>query len=95
MIRLFEIKDRNGKIIYITNERWKHITSKHQDISEIEKIKDTIFLPLIIKQDKLDENLYYYYRYDKIRKRYMMVSVKYLNGEGYILTTFYTRRIRK
>lgn len=95
MVKLFEIKGKSERIIYLSDERWKHIASKHPDINNIEDIKDTIILPLIIKQDKFDESLYYYYRFDKQRKRYMMVSVKYLNGEGYILTSFYTKRIRR
>jgi len=36
-----------------------------------------------------------YYVYYKLERHYLLVSVKYLNGEGYVATAFITRKIIK
>jgi len=95
MKNVLVIKNRDGRKIYLSEERWKHIKFKHPELSNIEEIRETIEKPSIIKQDKFDENLNYYYYYNKKKKRFLMTSVKYLNEGGFILTSFYTKYIRK
>ncbi|MAG47610.1 hypothetical protein CL617_03315 [archaeon] len=91
---VFEINDRRGKKIFLTNKQEKHIITRHSDV-KLENVRETIIDPLIIKKDKLDDDLNYYYKYDKIKKEYLLVVVKYLNGKGFILTSFYIKNIRK
>ncbi len=40
-----------------------------------------------------NKSVRWYYKYNKQMKRYFKVSVKYLNGEGYVITVHYTRKI--
>ena len=60
-----------------------------------EEIKETLSKPTIIVPNKFDEKRSNYYLYFKERKRYLLVGVKYLNGSGYITTSFVTRKIIK
>jgi hypothetical protein len=63
----------------------------------IELLKETLQKPQKIRISKYDQNVRWYYKYDKARKssaRYLLVSVKYLNGDGFIITAFYTRKIQ-
>ena len=94
MARIFEAKDKSGRTIYLTDERWKHIL-KHQEMSnQTEQIKDTLLQPDKITEVDYDTDVRFYYRYYKDRKEYLFVSVKYLNGEGFIITSFYTDKIK-
>lgn len=97
MSRLFEIVDKTGRKIRLTKERWTHITSPQSQhpymIDYLEEIKNTIIKPTLIIPHKFDETKRNYYRYLKNKKLYLLVSVKYLNGEGYIITAFITRKI--
>ena len=94
MARIFETKDKSGRTIYLTDERWNHIL-KHQEMSnQTEQIKDTLLLPDKITEVDYDPDVRFYYRYYKDRKEYLFVSVKYLNGEGFIITSFYTDKIK-
>ena len=36
-----------------------------------------------------------YYYYLKERKQYLLVGVKYLNGKGFVTTSFIARKIKK
>jgi len=62
--------------------------------NRMEQIKDALLHPDAINRVEYDAGLRFYYRYDKGRKEYLFVSVKYLNGEGFIITSFYTDRIQ-
>ena len=60
-----------------------------------EEIKQVLEKPDVILPHKFDENAGNYYKYDKKEKAYLFVSVKYLNGGGFIVTVFYTQHIRR
>lgn len=93
---IFEVEDRSGRKIHLSNERWKHIVLEHPMLSnKIEEIKDTIINPTSIKRSKYDENIRFYFKFLKESSKYLMVSVKYINGEGFIITAFYTSKLEK
>ena len=92
---LFEIKDRKHKKVRLTKQQWAHIIQEHPDVSNVEEIKDTILVPTAVKPSIYDpENAKWYYRYNKQKKRYMVVAVKYINEEGFIITAHYRRTIK-
>jgi len=91
---IFEIIDKSGRKIRLTKEQWKHITEEHSRINDPEELKQTLSNPTKITPSKYDpDNVHYYYRYNKLIKRYHFIAVKYLNGDGFIITSFYRRNI--
>ena len=96
MAYILKIKDKTGRIIHLSKERYKHI-AKHPSMQEpIENIKSTIENPTTIRYNDDDESVNYFYKEFKERdssERYLLVSVKYLNGEGFIITSFFTNKI--
>ena len=94
MPKLFETKDKSGRNIYLTDERWKHILKHPEMVNQLEQIKDTLLHPDTITTVEHDRDVRFYYRYYKNRREYLFISVKYLNGEGYIITSFYTDKIK-
>ncbi len=91
---ILEIRDKSKRLIYLTRDRWVHI-QKHPEMSgRLEEIKETLISPDVINKFEYDMNVRVYYKYYKIRKEYLLVSVKYLNGKGFIITSFYTNVIK-
>ena len=91
---VFEITDKTGRGVYLSKERWEHITDKHSDMSSrLEDIKKTLIKPDLIVQHKYDDSMRNYYLYYKLDKEYLLVSVNYLNGGGYVATAFMTKKI--
>lgn len=46
---IFEITDKTGRRIYLSKERWNHITTKHPYMSDyLEKVEETTRIPLKI-----------------------------------------------
>jgi len=92
---VFEVTDKTGRKIRLTKERWEHIIS-HKGMGQyLEEIKDTLIRPDFIVPHFYDDTKRNYYRYYKDKKRYLLVSVNYLNGEGEVKTAFIARKIRR
>ncbi len=93
---VFKIRDKNGKEITLSNKGWKHI-QKHPYMHErLEDIKLTLTNPLSIRyfnDNKTILNFYKEYKEMSTTERYLLVSVKYLNGDGVVITAFFTNRI--
>ena len=88
---LFEVNDISGRQIRLTLERWKHIARKHPEI-HINEIIIVLTTPLIITLSEYDESVHYYFRFNKKHGSYLLVLVKYLNGEGFVISSYYSHR---
>ncbi|QQG38430.1 MAG: hypothetical protein HYS32_02370 [Candidatus Woesearchaeota archaeon] len=68
---------------------------KHPEMSnQSERIKETLEEPYKIIKLERDATICFYFRYYKDFKQYLMVMVRYLNGKGFIITSFYTDKIK-
>ncbi len=94
MEHVFEINDKTGRKIHLSNERWTHITTEHPEISNYEKLINVLKNPDKILESNRDSKVSWYYLYNKERKRYLKISVKYLNNHGNIITAHYTTKIQ-
>ena len=89
MSDIFVVIDKTGRRIKLTKGQWTHIRKKHPEVDRYELIEETIAKPSKITDYDIDESVKYYYKYYKHRsthEKYLQVVVKYLNGEGFILT---------
>ncbi len=98
MDRIFEIRDKSERKIHLSKERWMHINQQHSEIvGYFEEIKETLKKPFKITTYSYDEKIKYYYKYFKDRKspaKYLLVIVRYLNGEGFVITAYFTKGIK-
>ena len=91
---IFEVKDKTGRSIYLTLERWNHII-KHPEMQEtIREIEKALDLPQKMTLHKYDENIRNYYLLLKEKKKFLKVIVKYLNGKGFIITAYLVEYIQ-
>jgi hypothetical protein len=97
MDRLFEVIDKSRRKIRLTKKQWSHIIGIHPELSNyFEELQKTLEKPIkIVSREK--GNLNEYYSYQKNRKyseKYLRLIVKYLNGDGFIITAHFTRTIK-
>jgi hypothetical protein len=93
---LFEVKTPLNVTIRTTKEYWKRITTiKHPIMVKYKgKVKEALANPDQIRKSKQDPKVHLYYK--NIGKVYVCVVVDHLNSkEGYIITTYLTKRIRE
>jgi len=90
-------KDNFGRNIRLTDNRWEHILTRAEMAEQEEKIRETLLTPDKIKKSKYDPDVLLYYKlYEKtpVTKKYLLVAVKVENGEGFILTSFFTDKVK-
>jgi len=95
--RLFEIKERTGRVIYMTRERWKHIISPispHAYMTNyLEEIKQTLINPDKITNSINSDTKVNYYKYYKGKRQCLKIVVNYLNGNGFVITAYFVKNI--
>ncbi len=92
MVKILEFKDRKGRLVYLTDERYNHIKKHPEMQNSLSMIEEAIKNPQKITAYTLDPDIKYYYRYYKSRKskaKYLRVILKFLDGEGFIITAYF------
>lgn len=92
----FEAKTPLNKEIRITKEYWDFIvTIKHPVMDGREKdVVTSLEHPEFVRKSTKDKRVYLYYR-SIGNKKYICVVCKHLNGEGFIITTYITDRVKE
>lgn len=94
MDNIFEIIDKTGRKIRLTKTQFKHILYHKSMENYLEEIKETLKNPLkIIPHETGDLYDYYNYKNRKEKAKCLQVVVKYLNGEGFVITAYFARYI--
>ena len=96
---IFEITDKTGRKIRLTKKQWPHITfpeSPHAYMTNyLEEVKETLIMPNKIVLSVYDNYKSNYYKYYKIRGEFLKAIVKYLNGDGFVISAYFVRNIEK
>jgi|SRR3989338_1242109 len=94
---IFEIIDKTDRKIRLTKKQWTHITfpsSPHAYMTNyLEYIKQTLINPNKIVSSLYDEMKANYYKYYKEKGKHLRVAVKYINGEGFVITSYFVKNI--
>ena len=85
----------SGKRIVLSEFRWNLIIQvKHPEMDGKKKeIIETISNPDEIRVSKSDETVYVHYRH--LKSHSLAVVIKYLNGDGFVITAYQTDRIKE
>ena len=86
------MKTKDGKLIRLTEKQWVHVKQRHPEIvNKLGDIQNAILNPTARIQHS-DETTKFY-KFIKNENRYIMVAVRILNGDGFVITAYKTRRI--
>jgi hypothetical protein len=90
----FEVVTPLGVCIRTTPSYWeKIITFKHPIMAgQEEAVQQTLREPSEIRQSQSDLDVYLYYKPDP--PYFICVVARHLNGDGFIITTYRTNRIK-
>jgi hypothetical protein len=94
MNNVFEAIDKFDRKIRLTKKQWEHIRKDHPDV-EGEEIRQTVLESFKIMRGERERYFYYkYFKYKKSPARFLRVIVKYLNGDGFIMTSYFVKDIK-
>ncbi|MBI2632004.1 hypothetical protein HYW75_03300 [Candidatus Pacearchaeota archaeon] len=74
---IFEVIDKTGRNLRLTQKRWTHIREEHPEIVDPEELIKVITKPDKILASDRDDSVAWYFLYSKQRKEYLKVSAKY------------------
>jgi len=91
----FEAETPLKKKIRTTREYWEFIVKVKHPImrGRKEDVVMTLKDPEFIRQSRKDPDVYLYYR--RTGDKFICVVCKHLNGEGFIITTYITDRVKE
>jgi len=91
----FDVISSLGKRIRITQAHWKLLTQrKHLEIEGLEQdVQLTLIEAEVVRVSQEDDDVFLYYR--RYKKYYLCVVCRHLNGEGFIITSYLTDRVKE
>lgn len=90
--------DCQGRAIRLTEERWRHILGHAEMLGQQERIEQTLACPDIVIATIKDESVHAYHRlYENtpVTRKYLVVVAKMLEGDAFVLTAFFSGRMKK
>ena len=92
-------RDVHNRQIRLTDERQEHIEIDHPEMSgQIDKIQETLLSPGAIVRSRTDPDVELFYRYydtTPVKEKYLCVVVKVLTDDVFIITAYYTDKIKR
>jgi len=90
----FEVVSKLNKRIRMNKSYWDYIVNvKHPSMRGLEEsVKNSLTEPVEIGKSKRDQNVHLHY--GKLESKLLVCTVvKFLNGDGFIITAYLTRRM--
>ncbi len=91
----FEVMTRLGFVVRTSPDYWQVLLGKHPDLRQYEAmLVPTLQSPDYIYGSKTDRKVFLFYKMIKVQ-RWLVIVVKRLNGDGFIVTSYQTGAIKK
>jgi len=91
-------QDYKDRPIRLSNERLDHLETQHPEmVSQQERISETLAYPERVMRSQTDtsvELLYKHYPITPVSEKFLCIVVKTLRDENFIVTAYYTDRIK-
>lgn len=92
------LTDHQGRDIRLTDERRQHILEHPEMAAQFERIVETLKTPETVVATEADESVHVYHRYYEttpVTSKFLLVAVKHLDDDAFVLTAFFSRREKK
>ncbi|OGR87221.1 MAG: hypothetical protein A3A86_05145 [Elusimicrobia bacterium RIFCSPLOWO2_01_FULL_60_11] len=92
---LFSVESPLGKQIRTTEAYWHDIvTYKHPQLEgKVRDVELTLIDPDVIRKSRSDKDVYLYYK--AIAGKILCAVARHLNGEGFLITAYFTSKVKE
>lgn len=90
--------DHEGREIRLTKERRDHILEHPEMTHQLARIQETVETPESVITSAADDTVHVYQRYYEmtpVTSKFLLVAVKLLEDDAFVLTAFYSRREKR
>jgi hypothetical protein len=98
MVGSERLSDYANHQIRLTDERWTHILDHPEMVGQYRRLSETLSEPDIVIATVMDETILTYHRlYEQtpVTRKYLVVVVKMASDDAFILTAYFTSRVKK
>ena len=91
------ITDYRGRKIRLTDERWQHAIEHAEMAGQLSRLGWTLRSPDRVLRSRLDTSVHLYYRWfprTPVTSKHLMVAVKDLDDDAFVITAFFTGEVR-
>jgi len=95
---VFEVLAKFGKKVRLDEDRWKHVLEHPEMVNQSFRIKETLVDPDEVRESVRMSSVWLFYKLytnSPVSEKYLLVTVKVLDGEGFIVTAFFTDKVKK
>jgi len=95
---VLEVRSKLGKAIRLDEDRWNHVRGHPEMENQSSKIEETLVDPDEVRESTHAASIWLFYKlYTKspVSEKCMLVVVEVLDGEGFIVTAFFTDKVKK
>ncbi len=95
---MLKLRDVRGRLVRLTDERREHLETNHPEMAgQTPRIVETLREPDTVVRSRIGPGIELFYRlYDQspVSSKYMCVVVKVLSGDNFVVTAYYTDRVK-
>lgn len=95
---IFEATAYDGRMVRLSEAQWRHILFFHPEVEgEQGKLREVVEKPEIVLEGATRDTriCYRFYPFTPVASKYLAVVIKVLDKEGFIITSYFTERVRK
>jgi hypothetical protein len=95
---VFQVLSKMGKVVSLDEDRWRHVLEHPEMENQLDRIKETVVNPDEVRESVHDPSVLLFYKLyveTQVTEKYLLVAIKTLNREGFIVTAFFTDRVKK
>lgn len=92
------LRDFDGRAVRLTDERLAHILEHSEMQGQEQRIAETLLTPDSVILSHHDSTVHLYHRLFEetpVTRKYLVVAVKYLEQDAFVITAFFTDKEKK
>ena len=93
-----ELRDVWRNSVSLTEERRAHLLEHPEMREQEDKLTETLLEPDVVIQSQSDDTVRLFHRFYRrlaIRDKYLCVVVKYVEGDVFIITAYFTDKVKR
>ena len=95
---MLEVRSKLGKVVRLDEDRWRHVLGHPEMKNQRSRVEETLVDPDEIRENARSSSIWLFYKLyanTPVSQKYLLVIVEILNGEGFIVTAFFTDKVKK
>lgn len=95
---VFEVLSPVGKLVRLDEERWSHVMEHPEMEGQLDRLRESLQDPDEVRRSIHDASVWLFYKHyadTPVTDKYLLVAVRILNDEGFIVTAFFTERPKR